>query len=243
MRICAAQTRPIPGNLDANLRSHLQLIDLAVELHAGLVLFPELSLTGYEPKVSKQLAISPYDSHLERLQSLADMHEIVICVGAPTMTLSGVCISMIIFRHGTRRQVYSKQLLHAAELPYFQRGKGQLLFRIGESAFAPAICYESLQPTHAEHAAGLGSRFYLASVAESARTLAKSGAHYPTVAHAHGMTVLMANCLGPCHEFVAAGRSAAWDHDGTLRAELDGEHEGLLLFDTATSEAGAHYVA
>ena len=241
MRICAAQTRPLPGNVDVNARGHFALAEMAVEQQADLVFFPELSLTGYEPKVAKQLAISPHDGHLDRLQSLADARDIIISVGAPTMTLSGVCISSIIFRPNQPRDLYSKQLLHSAELPYFQRGRGQLVIEAGDQSFAPAICYESLQPAHAAHAADKGSDFYLASVAKSEKNLTKANAYYPEVARNHGMHVMMANCLGPCDSFIAAGRSSCWNRNGDLIARLDGDREGVLIFDTATGAATEHY--
>lgn len=42
-----AQTAPRLGDVDANLRTHLAVIDEARRGGAGLVVFPELSLTGY----------------------------------------------------------------------------------------------------------------------------------------------------------------------------------------------------
>jgi hypothetical protein len=52
------------------------------------------------------------------------------------------------------------------------------------------------------------------------------------------MTVLMANCLGPCDDFAGVGQSAIWNNQGKLAAKLDDEREGLVMIDTATGEAG-----
>lgn len=46
-RIHLAQVEPTLGNLEKNLRDHLTEIQAAVEARAQLVVFPELSLTGY----------------------------------------------------------------------------------------------------------------------------------------------------------------------------------------------------
>lgn len=46
-RVVLAQTEPALGNLAANLETHLAEIDAAVAARADLILFPELSLTGY----------------------------------------------------------------------------------------------------------------------------------------------------------------------------------------------------
>ena len=46
MRIAMAVPHLHLGDVDANVRAHIELIQRAQELHAGLVVFPELSLTG-----------------------------------------------------------------------------------------------------------------------------------------------------------------------------------------------------
>jgi predicted amidohydrolase len=47
LRIALAQVAPRLGDLDANLERHHELISEAREQRAGLVVFPELGLTGY----------------------------------------------------------------------------------------------------------------------------------------------------------------------------------------------------
>ncbi len=49
----------------------------------------------------------------------------------------------------------------------------------------------------------------------------------------------MANSVGPCDDFVAAGRSAAWTERGQLAAELSERDEGIVLIDTTSGEAVA----
>ena len=46
-RVLVSQTNPRLGDLHANLEDHLERIDAAVERGADLIVFPELSLTGY----------------------------------------------------------------------------------------------------------------------------------------------------------------------------------------------------
>lgn len=50
------------------------------------------------------------------------------------------------------------------------------------------------------------------------------------------MAVLMANSVGPCDDFVSAGRTAIWNRSGELVASMDGEGEGLVMFDTSIQE-------
>ena len=72
MRICLAQTQPITGNVEANIAAHLQLIDGAVAHQANLVLFPELSITGYEPTLAQDLATIPEDSRFAVFQKISN---------------------------------------------------------------------------------------------------------------------------------------------------------------------------
>ena len=58
MKICIAQTQALKGNVRQNIQNHLQLIERAVELKSDLIIFPELSITGYEPELAKELATS-----------------------------------------------------------------------------------------------------------------------------------------------------------------------------------------
>ncbi len=48
MRVVLAQTAPRLGNIQKNLELHLQAIEKARKEKADLIVFPELSLTGYK---------------------------------------------------------------------------------------------------------------------------------------------------------------------------------------------------
>lgn len=148
MKICIAQTEPIKGNVSANIEAHKRFIELALTLHAKAIFFPELSLTGYEPELAKKLATNQNDIRLDIFQQISDHNCIIIGLGLPTVTESQIRISMIIFEPNKPRQTYSKQLLHSDEFPYFENGIGQIIIKTDDKKIAPAICYESLQPTH-----------------------------------------------------------------------------------------------
>jgi len=64
-----AQVEPKLGNLDANLELHLDRIEAAAEAGAELVLFPELSLTGYYLKdQTSEVALTPDSDRLAVLR-------------------------------------------------------------------------------------------------------------------------------------------------------------------------------
>ncbi|MBD3894998.1 carbon-nitrogen hydrolase family protein [Halomonas sp. ML-15] len=240
MNVCAAQLRPAAGDIAKNMARHLDLIDLAATHKADLVFFPELSLTGFEPTLAKSLAIDAYDHQLDVFQACSDSHDLLIGVGIPIAVGSGVQIGMIWFTPGEARRVYAKQQLHVDESPYFVPGDEQLLLEHLGCKLAPAICYESLQMEHADSAAALGAETYLASVAKPVGGLARAVAHYPDVAHKHGMLVCMANCVGPSGDFLSVGQSAACNASGELLAQMDSESEGVVLLDSAAGRARVH---
>jgi predicted amidohydrolase len=54
--IAVAQTCPVEGDVQANVEQHLRLAEAAAAEGARIVVFPELSLTGYELTLAQTLA-------------------------------------------------------------------------------------------------------------------------------------------------------------------------------------------
>ncbi|ULL07122.1 carbon-nitrogen hydrolase family protein [Pseudomonas putida] len=237
MKLCAVQLASLKGDLPGNLQRHLVCIEQAAALGAELVVFPELSLTGYEPSVARQAALPVTSPRLDPLQAACDRLGITVAVGLPLPTPDGIRIGMPIFCPEAPRQAYAKQRLHDDELPYFTPGHQALLLEVGEHRVAPAICYESMFLAHAAVARERGADLYLVSVAKTAKGIREGYAHYPEVARELGMPVLMANCVGPADTFIGAGGSAAWDSQGHLLASLDAHSEGLIVLDTRSASA------
>ena len=234
MKLAAAQIASMAGDIDKNIVKHVQSVERAADHGADGIYFPELSLTGYEPGLAETLALQASDRRLDEFQRLSDRLGMLIAVGAPMRANDGIEIGMIAFQPGVVRRVYAKQLLHADELPFFVPSTRQQLFSFGDQVSAPAICYESLQPNHAQQAADAGARIYFASVAKSARGVAAAYAHYPAIARQHAMTVLMANCVGPADNFVGAGQSGIWNTAGELVVSAEATGEALLIYDLIT---------
>lgn len=240
MKICLAQIKPLKGDIEQNIANHIKFIDRAADLGASAIFFPELSLTGYEPALAKDLATTKDDTRFAIFQRFSDAKSMTIAVGIPLLANDGIQIGMIIFQPNQEVKTYSKQLLHHDEEPCFVRGKKQVIITINDLQIAPTICYESLQPEHAQKANDLGANLYVASVAKSTKGIEKAYRHYPQIAAQYAMPVLMANSVGHCDNFIAAGRSGVWSKNGTLLGQLDDRMEGLLLFETAVEKASAH---
>lgn len=242
MKICAAQIKSVKGDIQANIELHKKVISLAASNGVRLVVFPELSLTGYEPDLAKDLATSADDARLEDLQKLSDANQMIVAAGLPVQSSTGVLIGMVVFQPAKSRLTYFKQHLHSDEWPYFIAGQERLILKFETHKIAPAICYESLLPEHSDQAARDGADIYFASVAKSAAGVEKAFAHMPQVAKKNAMLVMMANSVGPSDNFIGAGKSSVWIADGSRVDGLDQTSEGLLVFDTKTETAMKVYL-
>jgi predicted amidohydrolase len=236
MKICVVQTRPIKGDIVSNIVQHLRFIDLAVADGASIVIFPELSITGYEPTLAQELGTSKDDPRFDVFQNLADARKITIGIGAPTRHPAGLYISMVLFRPHTARETYSKQYIHSDEEPFFVSGQSSVGLIGEENNLALAICYELSVPEHSAAAFRSGAKIYVASVAKTAEGVERACTTLADIARRYSMTVLMSNCLGQCDNFTAAGRTSVWNDKGELQGQLNDIVEGFLLYDTQTRE-------
>lgn len=234
MKIALAQTRPVKGNIAQNIDKHLMMIEAAFSKGAEAIFFPELSITGYEPELAKDLAMSPYEEQLNVFQDKSDKTNMIIGVGIPAIQDTGISISMVIFQPHQSRQLYSKQYLHSDEFPFFVSGENTACLMSHNIALA--ICYEISIPEHSENAFNSGAKIYIASVAKTAEGMAKANVTLPVMAKDYHMMILLSNCVGPSDNFISAGQSAAWDDTGKLLVQLDNSNEGVLIVDTKTKE-------
>ena len=236
MKICVAQTKAAKGDIQKNVEQHMKLINLAVSGGADMIIFPELSLIGYEPTLAKQLATTPDDYRFDVFQEISDAKQITIGVGVPTKTEAGICISMVLFQPHQIRLTYSKKYLHADEEPFFVSRQNFTNIKIINTSIALAICYELSVPQHAKEAAESGASIYIASVAKSVNGIDKALSRLSDVARQYSMTVLMSNCVGEADGEECAGKTSVWNMEGELSGQLNDTDEGILIFDTGTQE-------
>ncbi len=237
MIVAAAQVRSVPGNFTANTDTHLAAVGVAARNGADMVVFPELSLTGYEPSLAGELAFDLSDDGLQEFSKESEGLGITIGVGIPTRTNGKPRISQAFFMPGHKEILYSKQHLHDDELPFFTAGDSQASLEIDGETVIPAICYESLVPHHAENAAELGATAYVACVAKHERGVIKAHSYFPEAARGNQFTLIMCNAVGPSDNFVSAGNSAAWNRRGEGIARAGADEECLLLVDLASEQA------
>lgn len=230
MKIALIQLKAEKGNVSHNIANHISWIERVALHNPNLIVFPELSITGYEPTLAKNLALKETDERFSVFQKLSDKMNCTIAVGIPLKTALGVQIAMLILQPKKPRASYSKQWLHADEVPYFIPGISQTIFSINDSRVAPAICYESLNPSHFINCLSLDTDIYLASVSKHDKGISNAYKYYSKLAANNSLPVLVVNSIGYCDNFMSAGQSAVWDSNGNLVENLSCDEEEFLIY-------------
>lgn len=234
MKIALCQIQPKIGDITFNISKHMEFIDKAIYANADFIFFPELSLTGYEPGLARELSIDKDDPLFQVFKQISSKNNCTIILGSPTPSANLPKISLLIFRPNNSIDQYHKQLLHKDEMPYFSSGDQQVFIQSDETKLALAICYESLQPQHLNNVIMDKANLYLASVAKSQTGINKAYQYFSKMAKHYKITILMVNSVGPCDNFISFGSSGVWSRHGNLLNHLTNNQEGILIYDTAT---------
>jgi predicted amidohydrolase len=236
MRVAVAQIEVIKGNIEENVKNHLTWIERAIQHEADMVVFPELSLTGYEPDLAEGLATHQDDARLDEIQRLSDRNGIMIGVGLPTKDENDTFVSMVIFQPHKERITYSKQYLYPPEESVFKAGKNPLVLQFETEVVSPAICYETTSKSHCEFAKRNKATIYVASVLSSVNGIDNELKILSDIAKNNNLITFMANYVGKSGGYECAGKSSVWNEKGELIGQLGGKEEGLIIFDTKSKE-------
>lgn len=218
LRVAAAQSPSAPGDLESNVQTHLAFVRAAVHERVQVLLFPELSLTGYEPSLVAAHVLAADHPALAPLREAARHHCITLVVGAPAApAVEGALPAIGAWVLGADGSValYRKRHLHLGEEQFASAGTedAQVLLLSGEPT-ALAVCADITRPEHAQAASDEGASLYAAGVLISEKAYDAESALLQGYARDHGMAVLAANYSGPTGGYVSAGRSAFWAPGG-----------------------------
>lgn len=229
--LAAAQSISIAGDVPANIERHLAFMRAAAEQGVQLLVFPELSLTGYELSLAAELAIAPEDRVLAPLREMAQELRLTAVVGMPIRLApeAGVLIGALVLGADGSLAVYTKQHLHDGEEAAFVPGQGGAVVEFGADRISLAVCADFSHASHPRAAAQVGATVYAAGVLISEGGYATDSALLQGYAAEYGLLVLMANHGGPSGGWACAGRSAIWAADGSLLAVVPGVGNALLI--------------
>ena len=230
MKIAAAQIQSRPGEVDFNLSEHLRCAAQAARLGVELIIFPEMSITGYVKATAADLAFVPNDTRLNELQQLAQQQNIILIAGAPIRHNGQLYIGSFICFPDRAMSFYTKRYVHDSEDAYFQSCfDHNPIIELNGKKMGLAICADINHPEHPQALKDLDCTFYLPSIFDTMEAVKKAHRLLPQYAQTHRMNVLMSNFYGEAGSLLAGGRSAFWNTDGNLLQELSSDKGGLLV--------------
>ena len=202
---------------------------MAASHSASLVVFPELSLTGYDRSLKLEDALGLRDSRLRPLQRTARENALTVVAGAPLASAAGLHIGAIIFHPDGTLGRYEKQYLHEGEEVAFAPGAGGDSFFVAHELVGVAICAEVSYPERARAISESGASIYAASCFYTCAGYAYSANLLAGYAKEHEFLVLLSNYAADLGEWSTAGGSAAWSAGGHLLATAPRSGEALVI--------------
>ncbi|MGK5552038.1 carbon-nitrogen hydrolase family protein [Actinomadura kijaniata] len=211
LSVAVAQPRCVAHDVAANAVAHAEAVRAA---DARVVVFPEMSLTGYELDAAP---VDPGDERLAPIVAACAETGTLALVGAP---VPGPYIGVLAVDGEGARVVYGKTYLHGAEADQFKAGEPAVL-EVDGWRLGLAVCRDTGVPEHAERTAALGIDGYVAGVVHADHEAGLHGERARRVAADHGVWAATAAFAGPTGGGFdrTSGRSGIWSADGGLLAE------------------------
>jgi predicted amidohydrolase len=238
IRIAAAQSTSVPGDIDANVAIHKKFMAAARQARVDVLVFPELSLTGYELPLLHKLALKPTATCLNPLRYFVRETRMTVIVGVPLATEPGAApaIGAITFFADGRTSMYRKQHLATRDEGHIAESVGcsgpHSLF--GQS-IALAIGADTWHERHAASAAASEASMYVASVLVSEAAHAVDTGNLRRYAAKFGFGALMCNHGGASGGYLSSGKSTFWAPGGKEVVAAPGQGDCLVI---ATNRSG-----
>ncbi len=236
IRIVMAQLNMLVGDVEGNAEKVIAAAERARdEFEADVVVFPELTLTGYPPE---DLLLRPglYTRVLAALQRVNQrIRDIDIILGYPHAAKGGVYNAASLLRADTTVATYHKQHLPNYsvfdEKRYFSAGSEPCVVDIKGVPVGLTICEDIWQPGSVAQACAAGARFIIninASPFHIYKGREREQAVRERVAEGQ-VPVLYVNLVGGQDELVFDGGSFVMDSDGNITQQAPAFEEGLYL--------------
>jgi predicted amidohydrolase len=212
VKVAAVQPVCAAKEVRANAFEHAAAIRSA---QARLVVFPELSLTGYELDAE---TVSPADEALRPITAACAETRTVALVGAPVAGAAGTSyIAMLRVSAAGVDVVYRKSHLGGDERRRFTPGGGPASIDVDGWRIGLGICKDTGVAEHVAGTAALRVDVYVAGLVHRPDELDLQEQRAVRIARACNAYVAFASFAGPTgggYESTA-GVSTIWAHDGT----------------------------
>jgi len=238
MKIALAQINPIVGDLEGNAKKIIEYIGKAKKQGAGLVVFPELAITGYPPE---DLVLKPQfiTDNISALKNIVKASKgIGVYVGFVDKKGNDFFNAGAFIDNGKIVKIYHKNNLPNYgvfdEKRYFKEGKEPAVVNFKGVKIGLGICEDiwvEKGPYKGEAKAGAkiilninASPYHVGKIGEREKVLAKRAK--ATKAH-----IVYVNMVGGQDELVFDGGSMIINSKGKLIASAPQYKEELLIFD------------
>jgi predicted amidohydrolase len=216
LSLAVAQPRCVPGDTRANGRWHAQAV---VDAGARIVVFPELSLTGYELDAA---LVEPDDVALEPIVAACQSTGSMALVGAPVPGPDGQAyIAMLAVRPDGVAVLYRKQWIGDDEAVRFSPGDEPAVTEVDGWRIGVGICRDTGIGAHVEQMAVLDIDVYVAGLVHRADELSEQERRAVSIAARCRAYVAFASFAGPTGGGYqeTAGSSAIWSPAGNVLAQ------------------------
>ena len=243
LTLSAIQYTALDASIAANVREHIRLIEDAADHGARLVVFPGLSLTGYdlEGLADPERWVTAVDPRLAGLREICRRTGIIAVVGAPFREADGTPrLASLALQPGGEVEASFKVWLHGPEQQFFKPGDRPAVLDLDGWRIALAVGLDTARPAHAREAAEAGADIYAVSALYAAGEDHRLALHLGARAMDHRMFSVLANLGGTTEFGPSAGGSGFWGPDGLVIRQASGTGTEVV---TATLQHGAldHY--
>ena len=216
--VAAAQPRIVGQDLAANVAAHADAIRRS---GARVVVFPELSLTGYELDAPLVRADDPALAPL--VEACADA-DAVAFVGAPIEWAGAPRIGVLKVTGTGVEPVYAKMCLGDAKPERFVPGPRPAVEIVDGWRIGIGVCKDTRILEHLRETRDEGVDLYAAGLVHRPDELFEFDARARRIAQKMGVPVVFAGFAGGTGAFEStSGGSGVWDASGTLLAQAGPE--------------------
>jgi len=233
-----AQLNPLVGDVGGNARSIREAAARARdELHADIVVFPELMLTGYPPDdlLLREDFLDAVESALRELCS--EVQGIAVVLGLPLRSGAGLRNAAVVFRDGRELGRYFKQHLPTYgvfdDQRYFAAGRQPCVVDVNGCRLGVTICEDMWHEGPARRACEAGAQALIninASPFDRHKWQAREEALRDRLREAP-VPLLYVNMSGGHDEVVYDGGSCAFNAGGELAVRAPQFQLGLYPVD------------
>ncbi|HEY5666644.1 MAG TPA: NAD+ synthase [Gammaproteobacteria bacterium] len=245
MKIALAQSNIRVGAIDRNTDHLIAEAERARdELGADLVVFPELTLSGYPPEdlllhggLRRRLSDA-----VERVRT--ELRGITVCFGLPEYVGDTIFNSAAVLREGEVLAMHRKWMLPNYsvfdEKRYFQPGNEPTVFRVGDLRIGLIICEDVWFREPAMAAAKAGADLILVINGSPFHTRQRETRREQIRSRARetGLPIIYLNMVGGQDELVFDGGSFAMQADGEIALQGATFEEGIYLLEVESNAAG-----